>query len=429
MSVETNLPGIDLGDQQRDALEAIRTWYDSGRVRHRNVDDRVFRLFGYAGTGKTTVARLVPELLGLPEDRVLYAAYTGKAVHVLRTKGCPNTTTLHSLLQTQRQSCADQRLGRPCRDAVPGCETCEKQDKGDGLCPAHCVARHTSWRRNDESALRGASLLVCDEVSMVDERLGADITSFGVPVIVLGDPAQLPPVGGGGHFTKSAPDVLLTEVHRQAEGSAVLDLATRIRTSRTPGSGLRADDYRTSVDYSDYDQVLCWTRDTRWNAVKYLRRQAGRQAGIPGAGDTVICLQNNKDIAVFNGQMWTVLDATGGVDDASGQDVWHLRLTDDNGDVVHHDAYAEGFLGREEEEGLVERRLGARGETATMTFAQALTVHKAQGSEWDNVLVVDEVSRNPRCRMSAKEQRRWLYTAVTRASRSVTLRPAKPVGR
>ncbi len=63
-----------------------------------------------------------------------------------------------------------------------------------------------------------AALVVIDECSMVDADLGNDLLSFGVPVLVLGDPAQLPPLRGGGFFTEAEPDVMLTEVHRQAEG-------------------------------------------------------------------------------------------------------------------------------------------------------------------------------------------------------------------
>ena len=57
---------------------------------------------------------------------------------------------------------------------------------------------------------------------MVDEDLGRDLLSFGKPVLVLGDPAQLPPVKGGGFFTEAEPDVMLTEVHRQAADNPII---------------------------------------------------------------------------------------------------------------------------------------------------------------------------------------------------------------
>ena len=59
---------------------------------------------------------------------------------------------------------------------------------------------------NEDSPAAKASLIVIDECSMVDEELGRDLLSFGKKVLVLGDPAQLPPVKGGGFFTEQEPD-------------------------------------------------------------------------------------------------------------------------------------------------------------------------------------------------------------------------------
>jgi cell division transport system ATP-binding protein len=69
-----------------------------------------------------------------------------------------------------------------------------------------------------------SSLVIIDECSMVDAELGRDLLSFGKPVLVLGDPAQLPPVKGGGFFTDAEPDVMLTEVHRQAADNPIIRL-------------------------------------------------------------------------------------------------------------------------------------------------------------------------------------------------------------
>ena len=79
---------------------------------------------------------------------------------------------------------------------------------------------------NAESALRDAKLLVLDEVSMVGPEMARDLLAFGKPILVLGDPGQLPPVKGEGAFNTDEPDVLLTEVHRQAGDSAIIRLAT-----------------------------------------------------------------------------------------------------------------------------------------------------------------------------------------------------------
>ena len=68
-----------------------------------------------------------------------------------------------------------------------------------------------------------------DECSMVDAELGRDLMSFDVPVLVLGDPAQLPPIQGGGFFTEAEPDAMLTEVHRQAQDDPIVRLSMEVR--------------------------------------------------------------------------------------------------------------------------------------------------------------------------------------------------------
>jgi len=174
--------------QQAAALDAVARWYGSGLDRK-----QVFRVFGYAGTGKTTLARHFADGL---RGRVLYMAYTGKAAMVMRKNGCRGALTIHATIYSV--------------DFNP--ETGVKK-----------------FVLKDVDDLSDAALFVIDECSMVDEEIGKDILSFGVPVLVLGDPAQLPPVKGGGFFTDADPDVMLTEIHRQAAENPIVQMATTIR--------------------------------------------------------------------------------------------------------------------------------------------------------------------------------------------------------
>ena len=82
---------------------------------------------------------------------------------------------------------------------------------------------------NEQSLLRDAELIVLDEVSMVGDDMARDLLAFGKPILVLGDPGQLPPIKGEGAFTEAQPDVMLTEIHRQAAESAIIRLATMAR--------------------------------------------------------------------------------------------------------------------------------------------------------------------------------------------------------
>src|ERR1041385_1798177 len=175
------------------ALNAVAAWLKA-RPGSRGTP-QIFRLFGYAGTGKTTLARHLAE--GVDGD-VAFGAFTGKAALVMRRKGCDDASTIHSMIYRARDS---------------GEET-------------------PSFELWDESPAAKASLIVIDECSMVDAELGRDLLSFGVPVLVLGDPAQLPPIQGGGFFTEAEPDAMLTEVHRQAQADPIVRLSMDVREGR-----------------------------------------------------------------------------------------------------------------------------------------------------------------------------------------------------
>src|ERR1700691_5070343 len=185
---------MEWSPQQYAALKAVSLWLKRG-------EPQVFRLFGYAGTGKTTLARTIADD---SDGDVLFGAFTGKAALVLRSKGCKDARTIHSLIYRPKDIDAE----------VP------------------------TFVLNEESAAAKASLIVIDECSMVDEELGRDLLSFGKPVLVLGDPAQLPPVKGGGFFTDAEPDVMLTEVHRHAADNPIIRLSMIVREGGrlTPGA-------------------------------------------------------------------------------------------------------------------------------------------------------------------------------------------------
>ena len=167
--MSAGLPAI-YAPQQDAALQAIAAWRRDG-------GSQVFRLFGYAGTGKTTLARRIAEDV---DGTVVYGAFTGKAASVMRQKGCYDAATIHSLIY----------------------RTKEAEEGGP------------TFTLNRSGPAAKADLIIIDECSMVDSDLGNDLLSFERPVLVLGDPAQLPPVRGGGFFTEAEPDVMLTEVHR-----------------------------------------------------------------------------------------------------------------------------------------------------------------------------------------------------------------------
>src|SRR5512136_2716568 len=122
---------------------------------------------------------------------------------------------------------------------------------------------------------------------MVDEELGRDLLSFGKKVLVLGDPAQLPPGKGGGFFTEAAPDVMLTVVHRQAADNPIIRLSMAIREGGTLTPGAYGETRIVSRDGLDptlvtgADQVLVGLNRTRRAYNGRLRELRGFSGTFP----------------------------------------------------------------------------------------------------------------------------------------------------
>jgi exodeoxyribonuclease-5 len=364
--------------QQESAIADVRAWIKAPDGRP------VFRLFGYAGTGKTTLAK---ELAQSVKGTVLYATFTGKAALQLRKKGCHDASTIHSLIYR-----------------VDVCN----------------ITGDAKFKLNKDSALSDAALLIVDEVSMVDDGLARDLLSFDVPILVLGDPAQLPPVKGEGYFINSAPDVMLTEVHRQARDNPIIRLSMDIRNGQALERGQHGDSLvaaRDDVDQEQLrdlvlgaDQLLCGLNRTRTafnRRIRALKGLAGQRADWhPTVGDRLICLKNDREKALFNGGLWD----TSKVEDKFGRFDMITHSLDEQREPVSIAVRDEYFNGTEKTLDWRTRR-----ETQEFTFGWAITCHKSQGSQWDNVIVFDESGA------FRDSQRNWLYTAVTRAAERVTV--------
>lgn len=422
------LTAVDFAPQQRDAIDKIVDWYAD------DPSKQVFRLFGYAGTGKTTLARHIVDSLGVTAQ---FAAFTGKAAYVLRSKGCDNASTIHRLIYQPVEK-VRAHLDELQSKAATAADPMELAVLEQMIRVEQEKLRTPDFILREDSELSLAPILVLDEVSMVGERIAADLLSFGVKILCLGDPAQLPPVEGGGYFINAAPDHLLTEIHRSALDSPVTRLATSVRLSPPGDSTLGMDGMDgesgrmlavTREQLTGFDQVLVGTNKTRWQAIHLLRALAGLHGPIPQVGDRVIGLANNTQADIFNGQQFSVVEAG-----RPGTDRIALTLLDEAGETRRVTCWLAGFTGQEGEK--LAKREG-RGLVAAMTFAQAITCHKSQGSQWDRVLVVDEsyvfaqgATRDAMAAgcdpVAAKAAghlggQRWLYTAITRAAQQVVV--------
>ena len=370
--------------------------------RHRDLEKYTV-ISGYAGTGKSTLVRFIVNALDVDEDKVVYTAYTGKAVEVLRKKGNKNACTLHKLLY----------------DSFPR--------PGGGF-----------YRKPKPSI--GYDIVVVDEISMAPKTLMDLLLRHKCYIICLGDPFQLPPVDRDeDNGLLAHPHVFLDEVMRQAKESEIIRLTMDIREGRPliynpkGEEALVLSKAQLNTGMLQWaDQVLVGTNAARINVNNQMRSLLGFEGG-PQEGDKVICLRNYWDNfsevegdPLVNGTIGTIKNGFKTFRDfpyyvkADNHrfDVWQANF------VVGEDYFENTEIdynmlttGEKCCDWRLAYQLGKLknkiGEVVPKEFAYAyaITCHKSQGSEWDKVLVLEEAFPFDRT-----EHARWLYTACTRAS-------------
>jgi exodeoxyribonuclease V len=406
-SVVDKRPNLKWNDQQSRALKSVFKWYKTKNKK------QVFRLFGYAGTGKTSLAKEIAYCIesgesGGERGEVLFAAYTGQAAAILASKGCTGASTLHSLIY------------KPVIDYITG------KPKGFAI--------------NPESPLCEAKLLICDEMSMVNDELGMDLLSFGIPILVLGDPAQVKPIKGEGFFTRAEPDVELTDIERVAAENPLIWLATEIRNGRLPKPGRYGESrvYKPGFKVTDEmimvaDQIIVGVNTTRQALNKRYRKLSGKydlDTQFPVRGDRLMCTKNNKQTGFLNGTQWTC---------STPEIKPMMKLVDYRRpelgfektriEGLHFKARSLGMFNSDGHQIILDTVCSTHhfdgmlpeppwkdiAGTDSFTFGYAGTVHKLQGSQFEKTVVIDE--------SEVFGDQRWnhLYTASTRASESMAL--------
>ena len=348
-----------LTDEQQTARNRIVHWYKN------TPQSQCLTLGGYAGTGKTTLIKhLVDE--GFASIKVLTPS--GKAAQVLRKKGVP-AQTLHSFLYTCLGADEDGQLIFETKDTDP---------------PA---------------------LMIVDESSMVSRTVYEDALAEGCRILWVGDHGQLEPVGDDAGLMKS-PALRLETIHRQADDSPILDFATDARLGVQPLAmtvdgltvGRLNGVHRGQADTDwllSFDQIIVAFNSTRVAINRQIRAHKGYDQ-VLHVGEKVICLRNNRKLGLFNGMILTVKRITGDTIDVETDEGRILRRID---------------FCREQFNSLTTIK-DAPYSLSLFDYGYAITCHKAQGSEWDRVLVIE--GRCDKWSMS-----RWRYTAATRAAKDL----------
>jgi ATP-dependent exoDNAse (exonuclease V) alpha subunit len=344
---------VELTDEQTIAVDAFAPVF-AGRARRRSIG-------GYAGTGKTTVVKAIIDRYGA--ENIAVCTPTGKAAHVLRAKGV-DAITLHSLIYLPRKSRNGDlqfvlRSGRP------------------------------------------AEVVIVDEASMLSARLVNDLESKIRHVLYVGDHGQLEPIGDDPGIMRR-PDVCLEQIHRQAEGSPIIQFAHHVRQGYLPAS-FGPEAHVTGLDevndILDFDIILCGYNDTRRKCNEWVRKHRGFTTKLPSIGEAVICLRNDRETQVWNGMTATVTR----VDPA--RCVFDVDTDDGPRRGLRFDPAQFGALTTLDYE-------KARKGTTLWDWGYCITAHRSQGSSWQRVAVVEEIA-------ASWSAARWRYTAATRAAKEL----------
>jgi exodeoxyribonuclease-5 len=375
--------GVVLTSEQQTVRDAAVDFVESRRPGHLTIG-------GYAGTGKTTVtAEVVKRVRAFSwRPEVGFCCYTGKAASVLRSK---------------LEAAGAVEPGDYC-GTIHGLIYKPVLDEDD---------RVVGWRKRDEL---DQDVLFVDEASMVNAAIWNDLRGYGVPIVAVGDHGQLPPIEGAFNLMES-PDLRLETIHRQAEGNPIVRLSIAARETGEIPHGYHAagvgkitatDDQLLAMESWNPRETLflCGYNRTRVSLNRKVRAAIGLTSPLPVPGDKVICLKNDRAAEVFNGMSGSV-EAVGpahaGWLDAS--------IAMDSG-IPYRGRILRAQFGAErtfrEWPGVEPKDL-----KGLFDFGYALTVHKAQGSEADDVVLLEE--RFPKT--DDATWRRWLYTGVTRARR------------
>jgi exodeoxyribonuclease-5 len=391
-------------EQERVHDELIRWIQHSEDERHSNY----ITVGGYAGTGKTHLATALRISLRDLNRRVRvgFCAFTGKASSVLKER-------LESIGGLYRGDYVGTIHGMIYRPIVAEDERRQQRIVG--------------WEKRSTLPY---DVIVLDEASMVSSELWGDLTSYGIPVVAVGDHGQLPPVGDRFSIVH-CPDLVLNEIHRQALGSPIIRLSVEVRTRGQIPFGTFGKDVckmgRSSADFDDVFEnidfsqptivTVCGMNWTRIQLNRQIRKKLGYYGDVPCEGERVICLRNNRHTKLMNGQLGTLDRISLSVPPHIYEAVIKLDATSEPYQTLIHSCCfgKQGYEGCYDEVApkKVERILDDTGYPAVdlFDFGYAISVHRSQGSEWDSVVLIEERSRH----WDDEFYTRWLYTAVTRA--------------
>lgn len=399
---------MELTKEQKKVSDAIIDWYGS---RNRK---RYLAVAGFAGTGKTTLMgmtakRLIKRWSGIS---IAYCAPTGKAVSVLHGKldsfGALNensgTFTVHSLLYH-----------------------CKGKNKNNKLV----------FSRKSREEMYPWDLIVVDEASMVTDVMFHDLMDLHIPVLFIGDSGQLPPVSAPLFKPLVETDLVLETIQRQALDNPIIKYAHEVRMGGKVPFGnclgkllhLRKENRYSFLTKNIYPRmldsdlvILTYMNNTRVQQNKNVRKANGLQSDIPMPGEKLVALKNSREYEIRNGEQFVVQSIT----PAANSSCYFVSLHDNPYSICAFtgalNAVRGDDIGAQMQKYSLEiseclKHVFLSDEPYLFDYGYAMSVHKAQGSEWKTVILMEE---RPSV-VKDEDYARWMYTGMTRAKNQLVI--------
>lgn len=348
-------------------------------------EEPAFVLGGVAGSGKTTIIeRVLKDMHGMFKN-VACVSTTGRAAYNLAKRGLPNCSTIASLFY-------------------------EAEYDSEGVF-LRFVPRHPQEIKNEFSAI------VVEEASMVTAEYFERIADVQLPLVFVGDPVQLESICPQKFNIMEEMDFCLDEIHRVAEDNPVIAFSGHVRKHGTLPRSYACDTIqfknknRLDVGYfkeHDHSIVLCGRNDTRQRLNRVIRFSNGVDDERAVEGETVVCVRNGTDSMgnrLYNGTLYQV-QAVSHYGEYSMYSLLNRDTEATHYVKVHEDSWYSDHPNERDTQ---------LGQYTHLEFGYAMTVHKSQGSQFSDVLYVDEdVSW-------FLDQKRFRYTGITRTTEKLSI--------
>jgi len=396
-----NAPDCTPNPEQAEMMRQLDTWYFG-------TDAPFITVHGLAGTGKTTALKQwvkrnnlwAQPLAPTHKAASLWQAGDGDPWETGRTVASFVYGKPQDPLERAKAKAALTKNVRDRREILTSVLHRSGTEAGQ--------LRFNTLKDRDEKeqrALDNLDVVLLDEALYCSQESAEDLLGLGVRVIAFGDPGQLKPVNTVAGF--SEPDITLTQVMRGGEGSPIPLIGAAVRHTQDVGTltvGLRHY-------IGDPDEAAMVLGYTNASVLAYNRHKVGDLTRVPEPGDRVV--SHSKYGRMYKGDQFIVEK----VEDVTPDEVTLTLRKVVNGSPTEERVFAPRAPRLVFENPQLERQLyQGRQSVPALGWGYAITVHMAQGSEWDSVHLLPGWA-------SCDEWRELVYTAVTRARHRFTTGP------